>query len=167
MGGNRGYAIALNMPPLALMDDALFDSLNLDTNGDPRSSGGGGGDCGGPRSAGRHRGGNRDPTASTSTSSAPSSPSLNARWHVRIIKGYTAETAKELSVKVGDVVEVVDNSKKWWNVQNVRSGKIGFVPSNFLETMDGHDAAQVLPTRKKASARTSSAARKGGGSRKW
>lgn len=167
MGGNRGYAIALNMPPLALMDDALFDSLNIDTNGDPRSSGGGGGAGGGPRSAERHRGGNRDPTASTSTSSAPSSSSLNARWHVRIIKGYTAETAKELSVKVGDVVEVVDNSKKWWNVQNVRSGKIGFVPSNFLETMDGHDAAQVLPTRKKASARTSSAARKGGGSRKW
>ena len=113
------------------MDDVLFDSLNLDSNGDPlraRSA----------RSATRRTG--------TSSPALPSSPSM---WHVRVIKGYAAENSKELTVDAGDVVEVLDNSKQWWNVRNVSTGKNGFVPSNFLQTRDGQEAREALPTRKK------------------
>lgn len=125
MGKHRGYGIALNMPPLAMMDDVLFDSLNLDSNGDPLQAG--------------SRVGRGSAVAGGSDGSNP--------WHVVAVETYRADNSKELTIRAGDVLEVLDNGKKWWKVQHVQTGNNGFVPSNFLQTMDGADARGALPLR--------------------
>lgn len=49
---------------------------------------------------------------------------------------YTAnpEDPNEVSFKKGDQFEVIDNKGKWWQVRNAE-GKIGIVPSNYLQVL--------------------------------
>lgn len=42
------------------------------------------------------------------------------------------QNSKELTVRQGELVEVLDNAKNWWKVENFRS-ESGFVPKNLLE----------------------------------
>jgi len=49
-----------------------------------------------------------------------------------VIKRRDASNPKELSVEEEDVVEVIDDTKKWWSVRNVQQ-QIGFVPSTILQ----------------------------------
>ena len=47
---------------------------------------------------------------------------------------YQASALEELTIRRGEKVEVIDDSRKWWKVKN-RFGSEGFVPSNLLEVV--------------------------------
>ena len=42
---------------------------------------------------------------------------------------------KELTVRQGQLIEILDNSKKWWRARNFH-GDIGHVPHNIVEEVD-------------------------------
>ena len=46
---------------------------------------------------------------------------------------YLAENAVELTMKKGDRLLLVDDTKDWWKVKALDSGREGFVPSNFVK----------------------------------
>ncbi|XP_035237731.1 epidermal growth factor receptor kinase substrate 8-like protein 3b [Anguilla anguilla] len=58
---------------------------------------------------------------------------------MRVIYDFMARNHQELSVMKGDVVQVLDQSRQWWKVQN-RRGEKGHVPQNVLEPLDGGGA---------------------------
>lgn len=47
----------------------------------------------------------------------------------------TANNDKELSVNRGEFLEVLDDSRKWWRVQNSQ-GQVGHVPHTIVEIQD-------------------------------
>jgi epidermal growth factor receptor kinase substrate 8 len=46
--------------------------------------------------------------------------------------GRDGKNLKELSVRTGDVLELLDGSKQWWKVKN-HTGASGFVPNTILK----------------------------------
>ncbi|CAH2319159.1 epidermal growth factor receptor kinase substrate 8 1 [Pelobates cultripes] len=66
----------------------------------------------------------------------PALPILNGHQEtdakrVNCTYDFVARNNTELSVLQGETLEVIDDSKKWWKVQN-RFGQIGYVPYNIL-----------------------------------
>lgn len=46
---------------------------------------------------------------------------------------YDARTEEDLAFKKGDVLEIVDDSAgDWWKANSRRTGRDGYVPSNFI-----------------------------------
>uniref|UniRef100_A0A8C3HTZ7 SH3 domain-containing protein n=1 Tax=Chrysemys picta bellii TaxID=8478 RepID=A0A8C3HTZ7_CHRPI len=67
----------------------------------------------------------------------PSPPSHRQTEDGRLVSckyDFVARNSNELSVLQGELLEVLDDTKKWWKVQN-RSGQQGYVPFNILSPL--------------------------------
>jgi len=54
--------------------------------------------------------------------------------------------SKELTVHRGELIEIEDNSKKWWRARNFR-GEVGHVPNNIVEEIEiEHRPLKISPT---------------------
>ncbi|XP_068568061.1 epidermal growth factor receptor kinase substrate 8-like protein 3 isoform X2 [Cebidichthys violaceus] len=54
---------------------------------------------------------------------------------MRVMNDFTSRNHRELTVRKGEIVELLDMSKQWWKVRSSR-GEEGFVPNNVLEADD-------------------------------
>ncbi|NWY74979.1 ES8L3 protein, partial [Erithacus rubecula] len=91
------------------------------------------------------------PPPATGWRDSPSQgPPLPAQGLVRALYDFQARNSQELSVRKGDTLQVLDQQKKWWLVQDER-GDRGHVPGNILEPLpeavpeSGHGARQDSP----------------------
>ncbi|XP_019348207.1 epidermal growth factor receptor kinase substrate 8-like protein 1 isoform X1 [Alligator mississippiensis] len=98
-----------------------------------------------------------------------SAPSIEANGHrhsgdgkfVSCVYEFVARNSSELSVLQGELLEVLEDSKKWWKVQN-RYGQTGYVPYNILAPALGpgfpgaHNYNGVAPANGNSSAGSSS-----------
>ncbi|BFZ06131.1 hypothetical protein BsWGS_09170 [Bradybaena similaris] len=48
---------------------------------------------------------------------------------------YNAENSQELSMRKGERLLLVDDTKDWWKVRSPETGREGFVPSNFVKVI--------------------------------
>ncbi|KAM9255483.1 epidermal growth factor receptor kinase substrate 8-like protein 3 [Cariama cristata] len=68
----------------------------------------------------------------------------------RALYDFQGRNPQELSIRMGDTLEVLDEQKKWWLVQDSR-GEKGHVPSNILEPLGsdggGHSTSQDSPPK--------------------
>ncbi|NXN20572.1 ES8L3 protein, partial [Nycticryphes semicollaris] len=75
----------------------------------------------------------RPPIASQGDNPGQASP-LPAQGLVRALYEFQGRNPQELSVRMGDTLQVLDQRKKWWLVQD-NLGDKGYVPSNILEPL--------------------------------
>ncbi|NXF22127.1 ES8L3 protein, partial [Rhodinocichla rosea] len=71
---------------------------------------------------------------------------LPAQGLARALYDFQARNSQELSVRKGDTLQVLDQQRKWWLVQDER-GDRGHVPGNILEPLPepGHSSRQDSP----------------------
>ncbi|XP_075331761.1 epidermal growth factor receptor kinase substrate 8-like protein 3b [Odontesthes bonariensis] len=81
-----------------------------------------------------------EPMASGPRSSPPSEQSLQ----MRVMYNFMARNNRELSIMKGEVVEVIQKSKQWWFVRNLRNEE-GNVPQNVLEPLSSGGPMGGLP----------------------
>ncbi|XP_054639616.1 LOW QUALITY PROTEIN: epidermal growth factor receptor kinase substrate 8 [Dunckerocampus dactyliophorus] len=65
---------------------------------------------------------------------------------VRVLHDFSARNHRELTIRKGEVVELLDVTKMWWKVRN-SGGEEGFVPSNVLtaDEEQADDTVTLIP----------------------
>ncbi|KAB5536703.1 hypothetical protein PHYPO_G00110510 [Pangasianodon hypophthalmus] len=63
---------------------------------------------------------------------------------MRVLYEFRARNDRELSVKKGELVEILDMSKRWWKVRNDH-GEEGFIPYNVLKSTENENTQEVNP----------------------
>uniref|UniRef100_A0A8D0DYP4 SH3 domain-containing protein n=1 Tax=Salvator merianae TaxID=96440 RepID=A0A8D0DYP4_SALMN len=53
---------------------------------------------------------------------------------MKAVYDFHARNFKELNVMKGDLLEVLDQQKKWWLARNT-AGEKGYIPNNILENL--------------------------------
>ncbi|XP_050408948.1 uncharacterized protein LOC126823921 isoform X2 [Patella vulgata] len=69
---------------------------------------------------------------------------LKASGHqvCEVIHDREGRNSKELSLRKGDIVGVIDNSRNWWKVRNIE-GKVGFAPYTIMKELKDDDEAPL------------------------
>ena len=74
--------------------------------------------------------------------SPPSPPSEPPR--VKVLYNYRGKSSRELPIRKGDVLVLVnDSNKDWWKVE--LNGKQGFVPANYIRKMEAPPSPRPTP----------------------
>ncbi|XP_006901940.1 PREDICTED: epidermal growth factor receptor kinase substrate 8-like protein 1 [Elephantulus edwardii] len=84
--------------------------------------------------------GHQDPELGTELQAEPA-----GKW-VLCNYDFQARNSSELSVKQQDVLEVLDDSRKWWKLRD-QQGQEGYVPYNILTSHPGPQGVQRSPAR--------------------
>ncbi|XP_033925755.1 epidermal growth factor receptor kinase substrate 8-like protein 3 [Melopsittacus undulatus] len=75
---------------------------------------------------------------------APAAPPAG-QGLVRALYGFQGRNPQELSIRMGDTLQVLDRQRRWWLVRDHRGGQ-GFVPSNILEPLWGGHGQSSPPS---------------------
>ena len=73
-------------------------------------------------------------TRSVSTSALPFGSQQEGQKVAKVIINFTATSEKELSINHGEFVQVLNDTRNWWLVEN-KHGTRGYVPSDMLESV--------------------------------
>ncbi|XP_078583715.1 epidermal growth factor receptor kinase substrate 8-like isoform X31 [Branchiostoma floridae x Branchiostoma japonicum] len=68
----------------------------------------------------------------------------DVKFRVLVRHDFVARNERELTVVAQEILDVLDDSRTWWNVRNI-SGQSGFVPSTILDTQLPSPAQERAP----------------------
>lgn len=64
----------------------------------------------------------------------------------RVLYDYDATKPKQLTIREGEILDILDESSAWWNARNSKGGQ-GQVPSNYLEKLVDESAASIIDSQ--------------------